>query len=324
MMKQRYLGIDGCKAGWFFVSIGPGGESEFGIFGNIENLFSAYSDAKWMLIDIPIGLPSAEIPKRVCDSQARQILRLDRHHSIFSPACREALSATTYEEACKINHQITGRKISQQAYQIRKKILDVDGLLAAEPKARKVLRESHPEICFWALADQIPMVHYKKTEKGLTERLDILNRYFPRSSAMYKAAQDRYKRKDVSKDDILDALSLVVTASKLDEGQRTLPETSEKDQLKRPMEMVYAIPESHVGEDRSASKNAVILHDLEPAGLNTDSSGRTTTGKYAIIEADGITYLQINTDNSWVDKKNHSIRFGPKAIKQLKAIIENW
>ena len=57
MAEDRYLGVDGCKAGWFFVSIGPGEDSEFGIFENIERLFNAYSDAKSILIDIPIGLP---------------------------------------------------------------------------------------------------------------------------------------------------------------------------------------------------------------------------------------------------------------------------
>ena len=54
MAGDRYLGVDGCKVGWFFVTIGPGQDSEFGIFENIERLFNAYSDAKSILIDIAI------------------------------------------------------------------------------------------------------------------------------------------------------------------------------------------------------------------------------------------------------------------------------
>ena len=42
MAKGSFTGIDGCKAGWFFVSIGPGDETKFGVFQRIEKLFNAY------------------------------------------------------------------------------------------------------------------------------------------------------------------------------------------------------------------------------------------------------------------------------------------
>jgi predicted RNase H-like nuclease len=32
MNSSKYIGVDGCKAGWFFVAIGPGDELELGIF----------------------------------------------------------------------------------------------------------------------------------------------------------------------------------------------------------------------------------------------------------------------------------------------------
>ena len=59
MPIDKYIGVDGCKAGWFFVAIGPGAELELGIFETIENLWQIYSKAKSILIDIPKGKPNA-------------------------------------------------------------------------------------------------------------------------------------------------------------------------------------------------------------------------------------------------------------------------
>ena len=39
MPIDKYIGVDGCKAGWFFVAIGPGDELELGIFKTIEKLW---------------------------------------------------------------------------------------------------------------------------------------------------------------------------------------------------------------------------------------------------------------------------------------------
>ncbi len=323
MGKEMCIGIDGCRAGWFFVSIGPGDESEFGVFENIEKLFTAYDYDKWMLIDIPIGLPYKDNPTRTCDNQARKMLSPKRHHSIFSPPCREALSVKTYQEACETNQKITGRKISQQAYHVSKKIREVDGLLHHSTQAGTIIRESHPEICFWALAGGKPMDHYKKSKEGLAERLEILKHNFPRSSAIYKAALDRYKRKEVARDDILDALVLAVTASMFDEGGVSLPQKPEIDRLGLPMEIVYALPESPARVGEPSKQDVMIINDLEPAGFNTDSRKISANGTYAVVEAEDKTYLQINTGIKSTTKNYQTIRFGPKAIKQLKAIIED-
>ena len=129
MPIDKHIGVDGCKAGWFFIAIGPGDELEFGIFTAIEKLWRTYSEARFLLIDIPIGLPSKEIKIRSCDKAARQVLSPKRHHSIFSPPCREALAAESYREACRINHNVCDRKISKQAWHISRKIKEVDDLM---------------------------------------------------------------------------------------------------------------------------------------------------------------------------------------------------
>ena len=93
MQSDKHIGVDGCKAGWFFVAIGPDDDVEIGIFETIKNLWQIYSEAKWILIDIPIGLPSIEIRARACDKAARQALSPKRHHSIFSPPMQRSIGS---------------------------------------------------------------------------------------------------------------------------------------------------------------------------------------------------------------------------------------
>lgn len=170
MIKNRYIGVDGCRAGWFFVAIGPGDEAEFGTFQNIERLYKAYSDAELILIDIPIGLPSKKIPSRSCDIETRKLLGPKKASAVFPPPCRETFKADNYVEAKEINLAVSGKGLNLQTYHISKKIGEVDDFLNSYPESRNRIRESHPEICFWALAGQKPMVYNKKTAEGLKTR----------------------------------------------------------------------------------------------------------------------------------------------------------
>jgi predicted RNase H-like nuclease len=240
MPIDKHIGVDACKAGWFLIAIGPGEELEFGIFTTIEKLWRTYSEARFILIDIPIGLPSKEIKTRPCDKAARQVLSPKRHHSIFSPPCREALAAKSYRHACRINHNVCNRKISQQAWHISRKIKEVDDLMTTHPAAHDIVKETHPEVCFWALAHKEPMVHYKKSPEGGAERYAVLKKYFGKSSAVIKSALDRYPRKQLAYDDILDAMVNAVTAARLDASMEMLPPEPIRDMLVLPMQMVYS------------------------------------------------------------------------------------
>ncbi|MGD8649490.1 MAG: DUF429 domain-containing protein [Desulfobacterales bacterium] len=240
MPIDKYIGVDGCKAGWFFIAIGPGDALEYGIFTTIKRLWCTYSEARFILVDIPIGLPSTEVKTRPCDNAARQILSPKRHHSIFSPPCRDALTAGNYRQACRINQKVCHRKISKQAWHISRKIKEVDDLMMAHPAAQNMLKETHPEVCFWALAHKAPMGHSKKSPEGKAERFAVLKKYFGKSSAVINSALGRYPRKQLAQDDILDALVNAVTAARLDASMETLPPEPTRDMLGLPMQMVYS------------------------------------------------------------------------------------
>lgn len=239
MPFERTVGVDGCRAGWFAVAIDAAGEAEFDIYESIVHLWDAFPDAGSVLIDIPIGLISEAGYGRLCDSAARKVLKPLRHSSVFSPPCREALSAPSYEEACAINQKVCGRKISIQTWGICGKIKEVDDFLRHHLEAVGVLRETHPEVCFWAMAGGMPMRHSKKLPEGEAERLYLLERIYPNSRKLFQGALDRFLRRDLARNDIIDALANAVTAVGLKERAATLPEIPPQDRCGFPMEIVY-------------------------------------------------------------------------------------
>jgi predicted RNase H-like nuclease len=120
------------------------------------------------------------------------------------------------------------------------RIREVDTLLQRSARARAVLREVHPEVCFWSLAGRRAMSHNKKTQSGFEERLDVLLRHRPDAADIVQQAMAQFPRKLVARDDIVDALVVAVTASRK-HNWLTLPPAPETDARGLPMEMVYAV-----------------------------------------------------------------------------------
>ena len=265
---DKFIGVDGCKAGWFYAGITSRGECDFGVYKTLPQLWQANRKNTLILVDIPIGLPWGENPSRKCDSVARKALSPLRQNSIFSPPCRKTLSEASYEAACRVNQNVTGRKISRQAWNISEKIREVDNLLNAHPETGNMIRECHPEVCFYVLNGGRPMAHYKKTAEGQKERLALLNSYFNKSGIIFKAAVDRFKRKDVAADDIVDAIAAVVTAFLSKGDLISLPETPENDERGQPMEMVY-FPVSPENTEKNAPSGAAV------EGLIAEMLGRS-------------------------------------------------
>ena len=239
---DTFYGVDGCRAGWFFVGIGPEDETRFGVMKNIAELTETKKRNSLFLVDIPIGLPSAEHPTRFCDTEARRLLRPLRHNSVFSPPCRAALLAESFREACRINRNIVGKMISQQAYHIGGKIRETDELLQRKPELTSIIREIHPEICFHSMAGGSPMRHNKRSAEGFTERLTLIQTYRSDAETIVRNSLERFSRREVKPDDILDAMAAAVIG-KISRGfLQTLPENPEKDENGLPMEIVRVFP----------------------------------------------------------------------------------
>lgn len=234
---MNFIGIDGCPQGWFAISFDQNGNYDFNVFDHIDSLWQAYQDSSLILIDIPVGLPHWR--SRLCDVEARK--RLGRRGaSVFPAPSREAIYQPDYESAGKVNQKILGKKLSIQAWNICPKIKQVDQLMCNTEGAQQRIRESHPEICFWALAGGRSMSYNKKTEPGFEERLLQLKKITVLAEELYFKAIEKFKRKDLAKDDILDAIALAITAASPSETLGTIPDLPERDLKNLPMEMVYS------------------------------------------------------------------------------------
>ncbi len=102
------------------------------------------------------------------------------------------------------------------------------------------VREMHPEVAFWALNARKNMQYSKKKPEGAEERLEVLARFFPSARDCYEDALNTFKRKDVARDDILDAMVGAVTAMQ-SPRIATFPESPARDEEGLAMEMVYAL-----------------------------------------------------------------------------------
>lgn len=208
-----------------------------------------------VLVDIPIGL--SDDGQRACDAAAREVLDASRTGSVFPTPCREAVYASSYEAAKAVNEVRTGRSVTVQTWNVVPRIREADALLAAVPAAREVVRESHPEVCFAALADG-PVAHSKTTDEGVAERLSALETVAPDLPGLYDALVERFVTEPApharrlpadAADDVLDALGLAATAlvgrAQAPVGAEpwslaTLPADPPTDGQGLPMEMVYA------------------------------------------------------------------------------------
>jgi len=230
------VGVDSCKAGWFFFRF-DGPDISFGVVESVGELLHATSEDTCILIDIPIGLPESGELERVCDLAARKALSPKRGSSVFPTPCRQALAATSFEDAVAINRHILGRGLTKQSWAIAPKIREVDELLASSEVARRSIRETHPEICFWGLAGG-PMEYPKRTREGFLERMRILKIVEPRAEQMIAVAFLTHGGFEAVRDDVVDAFVAAVCA-RAAENLKTLPEIPESDPKGLPMEMVY-------------------------------------------------------------------------------------
>ena len=232
-----FVGVDGCRAGWLAIGLESEGGWQVNVFPDVSSLWDHHRQVSLILIDIPIGLKTDGTAERRCDPQVRKLLG-PRRSSVFPAPCRGAIYASSYQEACDINQRLTGKRLSVENWNIIPKIREIDCLLSDDITARGHIREIHPEFCFWGLAGR-PMQHAKKRSEGLAERAELLQSVYPQATAVIDHTLSTYRRKDVARDDILDALAAAVTGLMGGNDLASIPQEPEFDERGLRMEMVY-------------------------------------------------------------------------------------
>jgi predicted RNase H-like nuclease len=235
----KVVGVDRCRAGWFWVALEGGGWS-VGVAPSASGVWEVHRDADRILVDVPVGLPEGGSEERACDVLARELLGA-RGSSVFPVPCRPAVQADGPEEASRINEERTGRKLSPQSRSLIGGIREVDLLLRSEPGAREVVRETHPEVAFWGLNGGEAVRAGKRDREGLVERIAILDAHDRRAPKAVSATLLALPRNRVARHDVLDALAGAVTALRAT-GLRTIPDDPPLDARGLPMEMVLWTP----------------------------------------------------------------------------------
>ena len=241
-----FLGVDGCRAGWLAIRLAPDNGWEVEIFNNFSQLWDRYSAASLILIDIPIGLRegnpengSIERQERRCDKEARKLLGPKRRSCVFRVPCRPAVYSSSYGDAIVQNEKLTGTRIFRATWNIVAKIRQVDEFLSGNRQLSGSIREMHPELCFWSLNGCRPLRYSKTKENGYLERFKLLQSVYPQSKAIIDHTLSNYLRKEVNKDDILDALCGAITAMMGWKNLSSIPMHPEEDLKGLRMEMVY-------------------------------------------------------------------------------------
>ncbi|MDG5778534.1 DUF429 domain-containing protein [Haloarculaceae archaeon H-GB2-1] len=233
-----YVGVDWCSGSWLAVAFDGAGFDHAAVFAEIGELWARYEEtAERVLIDVPIGLVESGDAGRECDARAREVLG-SRSASIFTPPVREATRKRRYRTAKRVNERKTGQGISKQAFAISDGIAAVDRLLQTVPETRHVFAESHPEVCFRALAGD-PLSYSKRTAGGYAERMATLASFDPDAAPTVQRVAEATGGHDVTVDDVLDAVVLAFTARPGPGDLRTLPRDPEVDAAGLPMQIVY-------------------------------------------------------------------------------------
>ena len=218
--STNYLGVDGCRAGWFVVRIRAGAQPiiETMLVGDFAAVLALRPAPRFVAVDMPIGLLKTASPGgRRCDQEARSLLG-PRRSSVFSPPLRGHLSAKDWSE-------VSG--ISKQSFHLLPKIREVDSSMTASRQRR--VRETHPELAFCNL-NGAPMRFPKRTIEGQRERLKVLQTAISDVEEVYRNALAQFRRSQVARDDILDALILAVVAKGMATGgARRVPRRPPRD-----------------------------------------------------------------------------------------------
>ena len=238
---MKAFGLDGCKRGWFYVCL-EGETIECGVVATVADIVQRASATDAICIDIPIGLHDDGPAPRGCDVAARQVLGRGRSSSVFNAPLRPALYARDYPAANALNRKLSGKGLSKQSYNIGAKIREVDELMLANPRARGLIREAHPEVCFWALNNGQAVLASKKTDDGFETRMQLLEPHLSQARTCVEDSLQAHPRSAVARDDIVDAMAVALTAYN-SININTLPTSPDVDTKGLPMEIAYFTPQ---------------------------------------------------------------------------------
>ncbi len=210
MDRPRVVGVDGWKGGWVAVALAGGEFEAVRTAPDLAAMTARFPDAVAFGVDMPIGFAS-NVPRRA-DLAARTFVG-PRRSSVFATLPEAAYRAATHAEANAICLEMWGKGISQQAFALRDKVLEVAALRADDSR----IFEVHPEVTFAAMAGA-PLAWSKASWNGQFQRRSMLK------EAGIRLPDDLGPSGLVPAADVLDAAGCAWTARRRVAGEaQTLP-----------------------------------------------------------------------------------------------------
>lgn len=220
MGSDTAAGVDWAGGKWLAIVFERGSYVDCRLFDHINGIFE-WEERSFdtVLADVPIGLPDGKgtlAQREHVDSLARSTIR--EPSSVFPVpsrnAARLAHEGKSYEVVADQNREDVEKGLTWPSYHIAAGIGEVDELLGENKHARKVLVESHPEVCFSGLfGDELQ--HSKNTAQGVGERLETLATVLDNPGEVLESVTgDLVGRPgEVAIDDVIDVLVLGATAA---------------------------------------------------------------------------------------------------------------
>ena len=198
------VGVDAYRKGWVAVILDQGSFAGVFVASQFRELTGHFGKADVIAVDIPIG--TSDIYPRPADVAARKFVGR-RHSSVFSTPPRPVIEASDYSVAKHIAREKFGIGVTQQAYSLAPRILEVDEVARLDPR----IIEVHPEVSFTAMAGD--ELQFPKTSwNGLKLREELLAYHgiqLPRNLGKAGAAKP---------DDVVDAAAAAWTAHRYAAG----------------------------------------------------------------------------------------------------------
>jgi predicted RNase H-like nuclease len=236
--ERQYVGAGRCPDGWVAVVHTVDGFDHAEVFPEMGALWGRYEEvAERILVGIPVGLREGGEEPRPPEPLACEVLG-PRASAVVAAPVREATRKRRHATATRVNERKTGRSLSKRAHELAGYIAEVDSLLGAIPEAREVIAESHPELCFRALAGD-PLSYDGRTAAGYAERLRILAAFDDDAPVDVVNASEATGGHTVRVADVIDTTVLALTARPGPGELRSLPADPPLDPEGLPMRMLY-------------------------------------------------------------------------------------
>jgi predicted RNase H-like nuclease len=223
-------GVEPCPGGWLAVGARLQGITSFPTAPEIFPTFAELLDCRpafdIIAVHCHLSFPAEDTPGgRTCDRMARELLGWPRSGAITSPPSRRFLSTGDLDQRAR-----TG--LSPIAAHMLARYAEVAQEM--QPYRQRQVFEVHPELSFYQLNHDKPMLHAKATPQGVLERRALLEACIPGVEAVLEAVLPGTELTD-----LLDATAGMVTARRIAaRAVDRLPEDPEWDEQGIRMELL--------------------------------------------------------------------------------------